>query len=71
MQKKLAGKIAKPAGAPGSSGMEMQNRSRLPLTGGERLEDVWKFHWELKVDSASIQDILFFIFIYKYEEIMV
>jgi hypothetical protein len=36
----LAGKMAKPAGAPGSSGIEMQNRSRLPLTGGERLEDV-------------------------------
>lgn len=38
--KKLAGKMAKPAGGPGSSGIEMQNKSRLPLTGGERLEDV-------------------------------
>jgi len=40
MQAKLAGKMAKPTGGPGSSGIEMQNRSRLPLTGAERLEDV-------------------------------
>jgi hypothetical protein len=39
--KKLTKKMgAKPAGAPGTSGIEMQNNSRLALAGGERLEDV-------------------------------
>jgi hypothetical protein len=40
LTKKMGAKMKKPAGAPGTSGIEMQNNSRLALAGGERLEDV-------------------------------
>jgi hypothetical protein len=37
---KLTKKMGNKMGAKGTSGIEMQNNSRLALAGGERLEDV-------------------------------